>query len=113
MRRVHTVKRGEGLVRTEVEQELDEGTFDALWPRTAGRRLTKTRHAVTEGDRVWEVDVFDDFPLVLAEVELPDAGAGAPLPEWLAPHVTREVTEDVRYRNFALATRGLPTDEPC
>ena len=30
------------------------------------------------------------------------------MPAFLAPLVEREVTEDARYRNFALATRGVP-----
>ena len=29
-----------------------------------------------------------------------------PIPDWLAPHVDREVTDDPAYRNYALATRG-------
>ncbi|RMG08011.1 MAG: adenylate cyclase [Planctomycetota bacterium] len=110
VRCVHTVKRGEGLVRTEVERELDEETFAALWPRTDGRRLTKTRYLVREGERVFEVDVFDDFDLVLCEVELPSPDAEVVFPSWLASHVVRELTEDPRYRNYALATEGLPPD---
>ncbi len=101
----HTVKKGLGLVRTEVERELPEEEFERLWPSTAGRRLIKTRHKVRAGDLTWEVDRFEGLDLVLAEVELPDAAHEAPLPAWLAPHVVREVTEDPEYRNFAIARR--------
>jgi CYTH domain-containing protein len=53
----------------------------------------------------WEIDVFEDRPLVLAEVELPSADAEAPPPAWLARHVVREVTDDPAYANSALARR--------
>jgi CYTH domain-containing protein len=110
VKRIHTIKKGEGLVRTEVERDLDEAEFDRLWPETEGQRILKTRYAVAEGELTWEVDAFDGIDLVMAEVELPSTEAQAPLPAWLAPHVVRELTEDARYRNHALATRGLPAD---
>ncbi|MEZ6187130.1 MAG: adenylate cyclase, partial [Planctomycetota bacterium] len=105
---VHTIKRGLGLVREETERALTPAEFDALWPRTAGRRVLKTRHKVPDGAVTWEVDVFRDRDLVLAEVELESAEQQVTLPPWLAPHVLREVTEDPRYRNYALATGEPP-----
>ena len=103
---VHTLKRGLGLVRDEVERAMGISEFDREWPRTAGRRLRKVRTRITEGDRVWEIDRFVDLPVVLAECELPSADAELPVPAWLAPHVVREVTEDPAYRNSALAIRA-------
>ena len=108
VRWVHTKKEGQGLVRREEERDLEREAFEEAWPRTAGRRLSKTRYRVREGARVWEVDAFSSLPLVMAEVELPTPEAEAPLPAWLAPHVLRELTWEPRYRNFALATLGLP-----
>jgi adenylate cyclase len=102
----HTVKSGHGLVRTEVEREISEEEFDRLWPATAGRRLSKLRHVVDHGGFTWEIDRFLDLDLVLAEVELPDPDAEAPVPAWLAPLVVREVTEEPEYRNFELALRA-------
>jgi CHAD domain-containing protein/CYTH domain-containing protein len=98
-----TVKVGTGLVRRELEEETSVEVFDALWPLTLGRRLTKRRHAVPDGGLVWEIDEFTDRPLVLAEVELPTADAVVELPEWLAPVVDREVTGDPAYLNLNLA----------
>ncbi len=106
----HTIKRGQGMVREEIEREIDEAAFAQAWARTTGRRIAKTRYAVVEGERTWEVDAFDDFDLVMAEVELPSTDAEAPLPPWLAPRVVRELTDDPRYRNYALATEGLPAE---
>jgi CYTH domain-containing protein len=103
---VHTIKRGVGRVRTEIEQPMSLEQFQQLWPRTRGRRIVKMRHKVAQGDRVWEIDEFRDLPLVLAEVELPRADAEVKLPPWLSPHVVREVTDEPEYRNFALALRA-------
>ena len=111
VRRFHTIKKGEGLVRTEIERELTEAEFNASWDQTAGRRISKVRHKVDVGDLTWEIDVFDDLDLLMAEVELPTADTAVDLPAWLTEHVVRELTEDARYRNFALATQGLPTKD--
>lgn len=105
---VHTIKQGSGLIREETEVAIEAAEFAAAWARTEGRRISKTRYRVREGGLVWEIDEFDDLPLVMAEVELEDPEQEAPFPAWLAPRVVRELTEDPRYRNFALATEGLP-----
>lgn len=107
----HTVKRGSGMVRQETERPLDAAEFERLWPLTAGRRVEKTRYRVREGELVWELDDFHSLPLVMLEVELPSAEqAAAPLalPTWTQGLVLREVTDDARYRNAALAVDGLP-----
>ena len=107
---IHTIKSGQGLVREEVERDLEPSEFAQGWDQTLGRRICKTRHKVAQDGVVWEIDAFDEFPLVMAEVELESAEQTVELPEWLAPRVVRELTEDPRYRNYALATVGLPPD---
>jgi CHAD domain-containing protein/CYTH domain-containing protein len=98
-----TVKVGSGLVRLEVEEETDPALFARLWPLTRGRRVRKRRHVVREGNLAWEVDVFTDRALVLAEVELPGPEVEVQPPPWLAPYVEREVTGEAAYVNAALA----------
>lgn len=108
---VHTVKRGTGLIREETERAIDAADFAAAWPRTAGRRLRKTRHRIRHGALTWEIDQFHGLPpiegrsLVLAEVEIPSGmdPASVPIPDWVAAEMVREVTEEPRYRNYALA----------
>jgi CHAD domain-containing protein/CYTH domain-containing protein len=100
-----TIKGGLGLSRIEVEEEIDERLFRALWKLTAGRRVKKRRHVVPDGDLAWELDLFRDRDLVLAEVELPHEDTAVELPEWLAPYVVREVTGELAYANVTLATR--------
>ncbi|MFC1705240.1 hypothetical protein ACFL59_00275 [Planctomycetota bacterium] len=112
VRRFHTIKEGAGLIRREVERQLTEEEFGDAWPLTAGRRIRKTRHRVREGDLTWEIDWFRDLDLVMAEVELPVAELQIVLPDWLAPHVLRDLTYEPRYRNYALATLGMPSDHP-
>ena len=98
-----TVKGGQGLSRLEVEEETSREIFTAMWPLTKGRRLTKRRHFVRDGELTWEIDAFTDRDLVLAEIELPDEDHAVEPPEWLAPHVVREVTEEPDFANSALA----------
>jgi CYTH domain-containing protein len=102
-RYVRTVKLGSGVTRAEVEEECTRELFDALWPLTRERRVRKRRYRVRDGALVWEVDEFVDRSLVVAEVELPSADTPAPPPEWLAPYVVREVTDEGTYVNANLA----------
>ncbi len=103
---VHTLKRGLGLVREETERTIDAATFAREWPRTAGRRLSKIRTRITEGDRIWEIDRFLALPVALAECELPSPDAPLAIPAWLAPFIAREVTEEPAFRNSELARRA-------
>ena len=80
---LRTIKLGAGLVRTELEEETSAEVFQKMWPLTKGRRLTKRRHRVPEGELTWEIDEFTDRELVLAEIELPSAETKVELPEWL------------------------------
>jgi adenylate cyclase len=105
-----TVKSSGGESRVEEEFEIEALRFDALWPLTDGRRLEKRRYRIPFGDDLTiELDVYHGrlSGLRTAEVEF-DTPAGAEAfvpPEWFG----RELTDDPRYKNKRLATRGLPT----
>lgn len=104
-----TLKSGAGLQRAEYEIPLERSQFEVLWPATAGRRIEKIRHVGHLQDQsIFELDVFSGrlAPLVLVEVEFPsrEAALGFVPPSWFG----REVTEDKRFKNKALATSGLP-----
>jgi len=111
-RRVLTVKGGSGLVRDEVEIDLDVGQFDALWPASAGRRLSKSRLEVPLGELVAELDVYEEelAGLATVEVEFPSEERAAAFrpPGWFGA----EVTGDPRYRNQSLAVHGRPPAAP-
>lgn len=99
-----TVKYGSGLKRTEVEEETTELFFTTVWPLTRGCRIHKRRHVVETGNGTWEIDEFlDRDGLVLAEIELEREDDVVEPPDWLAPLIEREVTDDSRYTNHTLA----------
>jgi len=98
-----TVKLGEGVTRTEVEEETTEAIFKAMWPLTKGRRLRKRRYAMDVDGKTWELDDFHDRDLVLAEIELDSEDEPVTFPSWLEPLVEREVTTEAEYLNINLA----------
>jgi adenylate cyclase len=103
------VKSGSGLVRTEVETDITQADFAALWPATGERRLEKTRHTVDVHGHTVEVDIYSGAlsGLTVAEVEFTsreEAERFRP-PAWFG----REVTGQTRYLNRELALRP-PTD---
>ncbi len=100
---LRTIKLGRGVQRIELEEATTAPVFNALWKLTEGCRVIKRRYAVSEGDLVWEIDAFDDRELFLAEVELDDPHQEPAFPEWLAPYVVREVTNESEYVNLNLA----------
>lgn len=103
-----TMKLGSGLRRIEVEEECSLELFDRMWPLTEGRRIVKTRHRVSHGGLVWEIDHFDDRELVLAEIELPSETVVAPPPPWLAEWIVRDVTDEPAFTNAAIAEVAPP-----
>lgn len=99
----HTIKRGLGLIRQENEREISPQEFNKHWPRTEGRRLTKTRYFVTDDDQLWAVDDFQGLEVVMAEIELPTPNTQITIPDWLKACLIREVTEETAYRSYHLA----------
>lgn len=98
-----TIKAGRGISRIEFEEPMDAATFEQLWPLTEGSRVSKRRYVVPDGELVWEIDEFTDRDLVLAEVELPSADIVPEPPDWLAPYVVRDVSEESGFVNQKLA----------
>ncbi len=98
-----TVKLGDGVARTEIEEETTEAIFLALWPLTKRRRLRKRRFEIDVDGRTWEIDEFRNRDLVLAEIELDSADEDVTFPGWLEPAVQREVTGEPEFQNFNLA----------
>jgi adenylate cyclase len=94
-----TIKMGSGIKKIEVEEETTHAIFMAMWHLTEGRRITKFRFCV-DG---WEIDKFEDRQLVLAEIELPSVDTEVTIPDWLAPYVVREVTDESEFANINLA----------
>lgn len=107
-----TIKIGSGLARVEIERQLDADEFESLWGVADDLRITKRRHLVQLADgHTAEFDLFDGAlsGRRIVEVEFDDdAGAAAfDPPDWFG----REVTDDGRYTNAALASNGWPDDD--
>lgn len=104
VRYYRTIKSGNGIVRSEIEEETTELFFLTVWPLTRGCRVRKRRYVVQEGGVEWEIDEFlDRDGLWLAEVELETVDQVVQPPEWLREAIEREVTDDPAYTNYALA----------
>ena len=93
-----------GIARHEFEYDLPFADAEALWA-LAPHRLVKTRYPLSLPGGDWVLDCFEgeNAPLVLAEVELPDAAAPLALPDWCF----EEVTGDGHWSNAALAFRPI------
>jgi CYTH domain-containing protein len=101
-----TYKQGMKGEREEREVRLSAEQFDALWPATAGQRLTKVRYDVPWKKHTIEIDVYRGRHdgLVVAEVEFDDlkSCANFEAPDWLG----QDVTGKRKYSNVALARDG-------
>lgn len=92
------------MKRIELEDTVDEAAYAALLRRAdpACRRIEKTRYCVRADGFVWEIDIFPFWTdKAFLEVELPREDTPIVLPDFV--HLIREVTEDSRYTNHALA----------
>ena len=99
-----TIKgRTEGITRAEFEYAIPADDAQALLGLCLPSVIDKTRHEVSFGGHLWEIDVFhgDNEGLVIAEVELADESISPELPPW----VGAEVSLDARYFNSCLAAQ--------
>jgi len=92
-----------GRTRQEFDYPIPVADAEALLALCVGGRIDKVRHYVQHEGHTWEVDEFagDNAGLVVAELELARADEAFARPAWLG----REVTEELRYYNLALAER--------
>jgi CYTH domain-containing protein len=98
-----TIKgRTEGITRAEFEFAIPTDDAQMLLAICLPSLIDKTRHEISYGGHLWEIDVFhgDNEGLVIAEVELTDESISPGLPPWLGA----EVSSDTRYFNSRLAT---------
>jgi adenylate cyclase len=104
-----TVKTGSGRNRHEIERDLTQEEFEAIWAAATELRISKRRHRVDLGDGLTaELDLYDGslegHQLVEVEFDDDDAADDFEPPDWFG----REVTDDNRYTNSSLARYGWP-----
>ena len=90
-----------GASRAEFEYSIPAAEAEEMLATLASGLILKTRHYVTVGAHLWEVDVFEgeNAPLVVAEIELGSEDEEFLRPDWLGA----EVTMDARYYNHSLS----------
>lgn len=99
------------VTRVEREREISPGEWAALLTRAdpARRPIVKRRWCVPFAGHTLEIDIFPFWTdRAFCEAELTSEDEPLALPEWIK--VIREVTEDPRYTNSALA-RSVPYDD--
>lgn len=98
------------VTRIEREHEISAAEYASLLSERDGalRTIEKTRYLVPFEGHTLEIDVFPFWhDRAFCECELQSEDEPLTLPDWL--HVYREVTDDPRYTNRALA-RSVPDD---
>lgn len=92
----------DGIHRLEYEYEVPVADALEMLEKVAlPSVIDKTRHYITLGKHLWEIDEFagDNAGLIVAEIELSDADEAFERPEWLG----EEVSQDQRYFNSNLS----------
>jgi adenylate cyclase len=87
-----------GTQRLEFEYEIPISDAEEIINILCSKPLIeKTRHFVPHEDNIWEIDEFecDNQGLIIAEIELTEAGKAFTKPQW----VGAEVTDQLRYYN--------------
>lgn len=107
----HTVKRRiSDLRREEQEREISEGEYLALLQRADPERrsIEKRRYVLAYEGKDFEIDVYPFWQdRAVMEIELADEAEAVKLPPEI--EIIKEVTQDRRYTNAALA-REIPLD---
>ena len=87
--------------RPEFEYEIPSKDAAELLNNFCTSQITKIRHKVYHGGKLWEVDEFlgDNEGLIIAEIELSNEEEQFNPPEWLA----QEVTSETKYYNSNLS----------
>ncbi|MBQ9133438.1 MAG: CYTH domain-containing protein [Clostridia bacterium] len=94
------------MKRIEMEDEVSEAEYKALLQRADPkcRTIEKVRYCVPVGEFVFEIDLFPFWKdKAFMEVEMPSEDTVVALPDFV--EIIREVTDDDRYTNHALAKK--------
>lgn len=92
----------------EVEFEIKKEYYDQLCLMSPHRLIQKRRYFIPWQEREIELDIFKGKleGLILAEIEFESlkASESSPTPSWFG----EEVTQDFRYSNNTLSSKGIP-----
>ncbi|MFC5650734.1 CYTH domain-containing protein [Paenibacillus solisilvae] len=93
----HTFKVGNGLKREEIEYSISEGIYEQITQAFQAVPLTKKRITAAWGDRIVEIDCYDQIQLMVLEVEFDteEAATGFIAPDWFG----RDISSEKQYSN--------------
>jgi len=96
------------LSRHEFEYDVPLSHAREMLALANGSTIVKTRYEVPYKGFTWEVDVYEGKfeGLIVAEVEMKSEKDDPAIPSWIG----REVTEDQRFKNRAIAEGSLGDD---
>lgn len=61
--------------------------------KICSRKISKTRYVKSVDDNLfWEIDVFDNISLVMAEIEIPNEDYEIIYPKWIQDNIISDVT---------------------
>lgn len=89
------------IVRVEIEEQFPKELFNAI-ERLDYPTISKERFLIEYEQAIWEIDFFDTYDFVIAEIEYTNLELSKELvafPSW----VSKEVTNDPSYLNCNLA----------
>jgi adenylate cyclase len=88
----HTFKSGNGLKREEIEYEITSSIYEQLMSGRKLLPLTKNRITAQWGERLVEIDIYDQIQLTVLEVEFDseDAALSFVPPAWFGKDISSE-----------------------
>ena len=97
-------KTSQGIAQNEFEYPIPINEAEALWTLVT-KRVIKTRHIVNHAGMQWAVDCFqgENFPLILAEIELTSPTQKIDIPQWCG----EEITGQYQWSNAVLAENPI------
>lgn len=108
---VKTNMTSDGMVRDEVNIDINETQYNNLVIKKEGNTINKTRYQFYSEGQLIAIDIFhgDLDGLAYMEIEFPtmEESVEYETPDW----VIREVTDDINYKNGHLARYGIPENE--
>ena len=88
----HTFKRGNGLVREEIEYEISESIYGQMMKAFGYVPLTKNRITAQFDNRTVEIDIYDQIQLAVLELEFVslEEAESYQAPEWFGADISSE-----------------------
>lgn len=105
---IHTIKKSiSKSVNIEDEKELTKSEYDDFVnickSDTNSKFIVKNRYVYNESDVKWEVDVFNGYSLIIAEVEIPKKNYKLFIPNYIKDVLLLEVTGLKQFSNRNLS----------